>query len=192
MAHKWTKRVIKVPSGCKHDKEFNLKWWRLHVTRENGLGRYEKLGYSGITITSFSDKEYDDIIAWCQHRGVFKIGKVQSFEESVSTKMISSVPNSEGLLSFMYREREFGVFGIDAAVKELESYLSGMQPRNLETFVHGLSKTEIKRICKGYNYRLIEGMARGMDYSKVLAVSIGDNRAYLEIYLRSKNGVESE
>lgn len=191
MAHKWKIQVIKVPHGCNHDKVFNLKWWRLNVTSENGLGKYERLGYSGITITGFSDHERDEILAWCQNRGVFKIGKINSFEDSVSTKLIYSIPNSDGLPSFMYREREFGVFGFDTAIRELESFLARMQPRNLETFVHGLPKSEIKRMCGGGNHRLISGTSC-YHGENVIAISTGDNRMYLEFYLRSKNGAETE
>jgi len=190
MAHRWERSVIRVQSGCNHDKEFNLKWWRLNVTRENGFGRYERDGYSGITITGFSDPEYHDIITWCQENGVFRIGKVNSFDDSVGTNRISSIPNSEGLLHFRYREREFGVFGLDHNICNLESYLSSTTPRNLEAFIHGLPRNEIKRICKGLNHRFLDGTASGGSSDKVIAVSLDDNRTYLELYLRSRNGVE--
>lgn len=182
--------MIRYPASYDRDREFSLKWWRLHVTSENGYPRYEKAGYSGITVTSFSDQEYDDIIGWCRNLALFKIGKINSFSDSIGTDRICGMSNSDGMLSFTYTEREFGIFGYDDDICRLEEYMTSIKQRTLETFVHGLRKNEINRICKGTSYRIVEGIAGHRRADKALAVSTSDSRAYFELHLRSKNGID--
>lgn len=175
--------------GCDHSKFFNLKWWRLYVSKENGYSKYEKLGYSGITITGFSDYENGLIRHWCKQQGEFHIQKIHTFEDGISSNKIMLIPNSDGMVSFTHLEREFGVFGADTNIRNLEKYLSKIVPRNLETFVHGISMSEIKKLCNDLNHRILEEKLSYRN-KKIIAISTDNSNVYFDLYLRSAQGIE--
>lgn len=179
-----------MPIKSKHpDMEFNIKWWRLHNNTENGFRREELDTCSAITITGFSDAERKDVKAFCDRFGGLRISATKTFDEDVSNDRIRKIPNSDGVSSFHYTEREFGVFGSEEGIYALEGYLCDYKPRLLETFVHGLADRDMRRICDGCNHRVINGMDI-ISGEVMTIISIGDRTPYLELFLRSPQGID--
>ena len=168
--------------------EFNIKWWRLNNSTENGFRGQELDVFSAITVTGFSDAERQGIKEFCDAIGRLRVTNVKTFDEDIASSRIQSIPNSDGVSSFHYTEREFAVYGPESNISHLEEYLFNTAPRHLETFVHGLSSSNIRKICNGSNHRMIKGFD-GAAGDEMFVVSIGDKKAYLELFLRSPQGI---
>lgn len=167
-----------------HDFEFNLKWWRLNITAENGYPKYHKMGLSGITVTGFNDQERDLIRRFARSLPDTRVGRIGYFHEDIIGPRLGIMPNSDGISIFEYQEREFGLFGSEENVSSIEDFLANLPQRKLETFVHGLTRGQIQSVCKGSNHRIIANSISRQ--GKVFAVSTDDNKAYFELFMRSK------
>lgn len=172
--------------GCQmktwdNDLNFNMKWWKLDLDVDSRWHKYRRLGMSGMTVVGTSTTEMVRIKEWAAKNQLYKMTRMQTFEDVLEKKWFGKINNQGGIRKFEYIENEVCVFDGYDKLLEFELFLVSMPKRSMETFVVGRELSEVKKICRAINHRLLLDISDG---SRV-AASVSDKDVFLQLNLIS-------